>query len=147
MVPQRPLQRVSLHASQLCRFRANNVTATATEPSEGKEKKERKRWSSYLTGFGKSSHGEKADKEAKDAETPAVSSKAPQLDPVDPSASKPIEAETVTSPPEDTPKEDEPKEAAATDAPEEPATSPSSSKGLKSLLRELTHHVCGKCLA
>lgn len=60
---------------------------------------------------------EKAEKETAKAETPAVSSTAPQLgDPVDPSTSEPIKPETVT-------------EASKEPAKEEEVASPSSSKG------------------
>lgn len=84
--------------------------------------KKAKRASIFGNIFSKSG---KEDKEkeaapAKNAETPAVSSTAPQLgDPVDPATSEPIKAETVTSPESGEQAKDG----------EQTAASPSTSKG------------------
>jgi len=107
--------------------------STAAEGSEGKEEEKKseapapktKRASIFGSIFGKvtSQNHEKPEKEA--AKETSVSSTAPQLEnPVDESASKPIEPESVTAP----------AESEAT-APTEPA---SSSKGLLSLIKDMT---------
>lgn len=117
----------------LCKGSLTRVASTAAEGSEGKEEEKKsdapaprtKRASIFGSIFQKvtSQNHEKPEKEA--AKETTVSSTAPQLEnPVDESASKPIEPESVTAPAES--------EAPAST---EPA---SSSKGLLSLIKDIT---------